>query len=308
MSKKYYVNQNTNRIRKAKFNDSDIYKNLNKKNLTYNKNYSQNNEEEIDKSFVNENLKENKKSFKSSFLGWIKSIFIFIFTTILGLLIISVYLALTHPLFNIDLIEVSGNINNESTQIIEKSGVAVGNNIFWVNSKKIANRIKELKGIEEVKVEKLLPNILRIKVKENYNLAYVKKDNENYIIDLTGKIVKKASNSTELEKLIKIEGFSLKKTETGEVFTDKKNFIDFFNKLKEYPYLKEISKITMDSKDEMKIFLIDGLEISFGKLLKIEDKLNAIDRILLDIKAKNIQTVELILDVGENPIVVTEDN
>lgn len=308
MSKKYYVNQNTNRIRKAKFNDSDIYKNLNKKNLTYNKNYSQNNEEEIDKSFVNENLKENKKSFKSSFLGWIKSIFIFIFTTILGLLIISVYLALTHPLFNIDLIEVSGNINNESTQIIEKSGVAVGNNIFWVNSKKIANRIKELKGIEEVKVEKLLPNILRIKVKENYNLAYVKKDNENYIIDLTGKIVKKASNSTELEKLIKIEGFSLKKTETGEVFTDKKNFIDFFNKLKEYPYLKEISKITMDSKDEMKIFLIDGLEISFGKLLKIEDKLNAIDRILLDIKAKNIQAVELILDVGENPIVVTEDN
>lgn len=90
--------------------------------------------------------------------------------------------------------------------------------------------------------------------------------------------------------------------------TDKKNFIDFFNKLKEYPYLKEISKITMDSKDEMKIFLIDGLEISFGKLLKIEDKLNAIDRILLDIKAKNIQAVELILDVGENPIVVTEDN
>ena len=34
MSKKYYVNQNTNRIRKAKFNDSDIYKNLNKKNST----------------------------------------------------------------------------------------------------------------------------------------------------------------------------------------------------------------------------------------------------------------------------------
>ena len=177
MSKKYYVNQNTNRIRKTKFNDSDIYKNLNKKNFTYNKNYSQT-EKEIDKSFVNENLKENKKSFKSSFLGWIKSIFIFIFTTLLGLLIISVYLALTHPLFNIDLIEVSGNINNESTQIIEKSGVAVGNNIFWVNSKKIANRIKELKGIEEVKVEKLLPNILRIKVKENYNLPYIKKDDE----------------------------------------------------------------------------------------------------------------------------------
>ena len=64
----------------------------------------------------------------------------------------------------------------------------------------------------------------------------------------------------------------------------------------------------MDSKDEMKIFLIDGLEISFGKLVKIEDKLNAIDRILLDIKAKNIQAVELILDVGDNPIVVTEDN
>ena len=79
MSKKYYVNQNTNRIRKTKFNDSDIYKNLNKKNFTYNKNYSQT-EKEIDKSFVNENLKENKKSFKSSFLGWIKSIFIFIFT------------------------------------------------------------------------------------------------------------------------------------------------------------------------------------------------------------------------------------
>lgn len=307
MSKKYYVNQNTNRIRKTKFNDSDIYKNLNKKNFTYNKNYSQT-EKEIDKSFVNENLKENKKSFKSSFLGWIKSIFIFIFTTLLGLLIISVYLALTHPLFNIDLIEVSGNINNESTQIIEKSGVAVGNNIFWVNSKKIANRIKELKGIEEVKVEKLLPNILRIKVKENYNLAYIKKDDENYIIDLTGKIVKKASNSKELEKLIKIEGFPLKNTGTGEVFTDKKIFIDFYNKLKEYPYLKEISKITMDSKDEMKIFLIDGLEISFGKLVKIEDKLNAIDRILLDIKAKNIQAVELILDVGDNPIVVTEDN
>ena len=172
------------------------------------------------------------------------------------------YLALTHPLFNIDLIEVSGNINNESTQIIEKSGVAVGNNIFWVNSKKIANRIKELKGIEEVKVEKLLPNILRIKVKENYNLAYIKKDDENYIIDLTGKIVKKASNSKELEKLIKIEGFPLKNTGTGEVFTDKKNFIDFYNKLKEYPYLKEISKITMDSKDEMKIFLINGLKIS----------------------------------------------
>ena len=127
-------------------------------------------------------VKERKKRRILSFLKGIA-----IITVLLGG---TLGIALS-PLFKLEKIETEGNVKIASEEIITLSEIEVGENIFLVNNNKAINKVLKNSYIEEVKINKQLPDKIVIKVKERkatycieYEGKYIYINNQGYILEL----------------------------------------------------------------------------------------------------------------------------
>lgn len=102
-----------------------------------------------------------------------------------------VTLCLKIPYFNIESIEIKGNVNIPKEVIKDSSTIKTGNNIFYTNKKDAIENISLNPYIEEVKITKKLPNKLEIYVKEREALFYNKVDKDFFIISKNGCVLEK---------------------------------------------------------------------------------------------------------------------
>ena len=109
---------------------------------------------------------------------------------------------LNSPIFNIEDIEVVGNSQLDKQEIIEQSEIKLGKSIFTVSDVISKVRIKQNGYIEDVKVIKKMPNIIKIEVKERTPEFQIRTENGIYIyIDEQGYII---DYSQELQDLVTI--------------------------------------------------------------------------------------------------------
>lgn len=100
----------------------------------------------------------------------------------------------TMVFFKVDSFEVIGNKQYTDEEIIEASGVAVGDNLILVNKGQTANLIRgQLNYITDIKLLRILPGTLQISVNESGAAAYVTDAvGSNWYIDKNGKVLSKA--------------------------------------------------------------------------------------------------------------------
>jgi len=100
----------------------------------------------------------------------------------------------TMVFFKVDTFVVVGNNQYTDEEIIEASGVAVGDNLILVNKGQTANLIRgQLNYITEVKLLRVLPGTLEISVNESGAAAYVTDSvGSSWYIDKNGKVLSKA--------------------------------------------------------------------------------------------------------------------
>ena len=128
----------------------------------------------------------------------IKRTFIFLVL----LIVISVTLCLTLPVFNLQNVLVTGNSKVSEEEILTLSAIQEGTNVFKINTKNVAIQVKENPYIEKVKVKRKYPNSINIEVEERVRAFYIKTENSYYIIDDKGYVL---SQETELEEPFLIE-------------------------------------------------------------------------------------------------------
>lgn len=135
---------------------------------------------------------KRKRRIKSFFKGML-------ITTI----IIGVFLAIMlSPLFNIKEIKIKGNSKLTETEIIALTEINIGENLFTINNNTIINKIKNNSYIEEVQIDKKLPNEILIKIKER-KATYALKYNEKYVyINNQGYILEEAEILNDLPEII----------------------------------------------------------------------------------------------------------
>lgn len=92
--------------------------------------------------------------------------------------------------FRVDSIEVTGQQRYTAQEIIDASGVELGDNLFLLNKYDVANRlVQELPYIETVQPNRRLPDTLLLDVKECTFTFAVIQDGSVWFISPTGKIV-----------------------------------------------------------------------------------------------------------------------
>ena len=110
--------------------------------------------------------------------------------------------------FRVSDIQVRGNSHYTDEEIIRAIDIEEGDNLFFFDRFAALSRVfAKLPYIDEVSVERSLPNRVIITVTESQALAYIVLGEEKWTIDHSCKVLGKA-NDDELQGLIPIDGIS----------------------------------------------------------------------------------------------------
>lgn len=120
-----------------------------------------------------------------------------------------------YPGFNITSITVENNKNADANKIISLSGIQAGNNIFYIKTSKASGKIMTDPYFTSVKISRKLPAGIVISVVEREATYYAIKDNKFAVIDKYGIILEVKEDISSM-KLIKLDGFDMKKSEVGK--------------------------------------------------------------------------------------------
>lgn len=266
------VNKNTkNSINKKKDNKNSKVRVNNKKN-----------------NFVEETKEEKIKKINAKKI--IISIVILLFIALGG----TIYY-LTTPVFNISSIEIYGNEKNSVDTYISLSKINIGTtNIFAVTENSISKNIKENPYVEDVSIERKLPNVLQIHVTERkaaYQIehtgSYIYLDNQGYILEL----------NEEKQELPIIKGFATTKEsiQVGQRLVEE-DLIKLNTIVKVMNYCKYNTienKITnIDVTDDTKYivkFEQDKKIVYLGDASNLSERLSMLKTILKNEKDKEIE-------------------
>lgn len=69
-------------------------------------------------------------------------------------------------------IRFDGNVFSTRDQLLNRSGLAVGDQYFGVSSSDISEKLREIQSIQQVTVDKQFPGIIAIHIKEFATVAY----------------------------------------------------------------------------------------------------------------------------------------
>lgn len=183
---------------------------------------------------------------------------------------------LTTPVFNIASIEVYGNEKNSIDTYISLSGLNINEtNIFAFTNSSVEKKIKENPYVEEVRIERKLPNVIELYITErtvdyqiSYLNSYVYLNNQGYILEISEeekdvliidgltslsdniKEGQRLSNEDliKLDTILKVTNYlkynSVESKLTKIDATDEENYILEFAKEKKTAYIGDSSSIT----------------------------------------------------------------
>lgn len=241
----------------------------------------------------NRNFEKEKKLFSKPF----------VFFLIILFLLTILYSLYSHTFMQISDIYISGNKNISDEQIISQMSNPIGENILTYNIADSEERINAIDTVDGVEIKKVFPNLLSIEVDESYPLFYQEEKDKTFYIDNKAKIIENSPENN--DGLIKIRGAKLRNI-TGENFTSSEASLNFIKAIQEFSYIDKVKEIDLENKAEIGIMLND-IDVKFGDLNNISDKLKLLDKILNDIDQKGVLAVQIDLDNGKNPRVKVDD-
>lgn len=153
--------------------------------------------------FLQRRKERQRKARKRRLVGW------FIFIMIL-LLLVGVILSLT-VFFPINKLTFTGSKVYSPSQIADASGIDMGDNLFAISKEKTLIKLKEkLPFIETVKLERAMPDTLKVTVTDAKKYACYEVDGKYYTVSQSGWVLEKTSEPSENIFLVKAKGVKCK--------------------------------------------------------------------------------------------------
>ena len=232
----------------------------------------------------------------------------FRFILLTAVLSISSLFMLKSSLFNIDNYKVEGNYKLNKEEIINASSIGKGENIFKINKKIAEKNISKLPYIKNIEIKRKFPSTVLFNIEERVGVLQTKSISTILLVDIEGFVLEQLDSID--EQLPNITGFDLNNIEIGDnIFleSNKEEIIDFIVQSNEAKILNKSSEIDMTLLDNINIQLINGISVAFGTLDNVKYKLSLLNEILIDIEDKQIPCKMIIMNKGDNPILVIDD-
>ena len=195
----------------------------------------------------------------------------------------------------------------EKENIIKISSINKGENFFKVGTSLGEELLEKQAYVKSVKIKRKFPNSIIINLVERKEILQLKKISSYLIIDEDGYILNILDEK--IEGLPYLMGIDVNdKNISDNIFENKDNInMEFVKFSYELDLLSKIKEITMEDVNAVKILLNDGISIAFGALDNVEYKLKLLNEILITIEKEQISCKMILMDRGENPIIVPND-
>lgn len=119
--------------------------------------------------------------------------------------------------FRVQEIEVVGSVSYTDEEVIDASGIDVGDNLFFINRFSASSRIfARLPLVEEASIERELPNKIIITVDESFAMAYVNWEGQYWMMTGSCKLLGSGS-VTEVASLIRVLNVTPVEPKAGEI-------------------------------------------------------------------------------------------
>ena len=189
--------------------------------------------------------------------------------------------------FRVSDIQVRGNTHYTDEEIIRAIDIEEGDNLFFFDRFAALSRVfAKLPYIDEVTVERSLPNRVIITVSESEALAYIVLGEENWTIDHNCKVLGKA-NDDELKGLIPIVGISPGTLMIGEPLEtadgDERivNYIaEVLDQLEARGLYTQVGRVDFSNPNNVEFTLGDKYTVRIGNASNVEYKFGMLISVL----------------------------
>lgn len=223
--------------------------------------------------YSNELIKKRRKKRKIR-----KFVFIFIL-----LVVVCSILCFKLPYFNIKHILIYNNKTITSKEIISKSGISEGQNIFLLSLSRSEKNISNIPYILSVRTNRKFPDSVEIYIKERKALYYVIADNQYLILDKYGVVLEKKSSLND-SKLIKLTGFDSKNAKIGEPMQNSTSKINALQSISNSFEVYNDSNMQVKELDLSNVININvyygNMCVKLGDSSNIDNKINKAVKIL----------------------------
>lgn len=254
---------------------------------------------------TNKKPPKRKKSKKKKRQSKVSIVFLWILTLIVGLLCIAVVFSLTHPFFNIQTINITGNVVNPRKTVESVLEFEEGNNLFLAKKKKTAENIMELPDVIEVRIKTVIPSRVDIIIKEDFDLGYIEKNDKFYVVDGNGNI--KELTHTDTESLIEIRGIDKNEISEGENISSQEEVKEVLDQIKKQGLFRDIEYVDFSDINNINLKSRSNIEIHLGNKKDSDKKIATLSKMLKEISVKKIDAKEIMLNLGKNPVIVTNN-
>lgn len=231
-----------------------------------------------------------RKRRKKNIVKWL------IFTVLIATGVL-VALSLT-VLFKIETVTVTGETRYSAEQVIEASGVEIGDNLWRTTSEKLTKSTAvALPYVKSVKVSKVIPSGIQIEVTETTAVYSTEKNKKYVLIDGTDKVLE--DSATKKGDTVLIKGLELLNTKPGTTFTVKS--ADSLNIAKEIVADAEeiglnLTEIDVSQANRLTAVYKGRIRLEFGSRSEMAEKLKMAREIIKKLETegnKNEGTINL---------------
>lgn len=123
--------------------------------------------------------------------------------------------------FQVSTIDVSGDTRYKSEELIKSTGVKEGDNMFFLDTKQIAEDLKkEYPYLDTVKLHRKMPSTLQIEVTDRTEALSLEQNDKYFVLDLTGKVLEEKKSAA--KNTATVTGISTKGLEVGNTIDENK--------------------------------------------------------------------------------------
>ena len=210
------------------------------------------------------------------------------FTAAVLMLAVGATLALT-VFFNITDITVTGESRYDNDDIIEASGVMLGDNLLRLRSSEIkADVIKEFPYIESVRVQRVFPTELQLQIGEASIAAAIERNERYLLLSANGRVLEEISAKPEGSP--RIIGPQVKDLQAGDYLPEQESErLPALIKILELIAQNELGGIdVIDLRDmrDLRLLYRGRVSIELGSFTDIEYKMKAV-RSIIDAAVKD---------------------
>lgn len=203
-----------------------------------------------------------------------------------GLIVLLGLILILLPMFRIQSIEVEGNTIHTTEEIIEASGLEVGQELFSVNRKDVNYGIwTNCKYVDEIAVVRSF-NKVKIIVVEKENVMVTSFNGKYFSFDTDFCVIEEAPSEAHMAHLVKVELPLIQSLSVGGKITfenserDMSHVGEVLSALRESGTLSRVTQIDFSKKYSISYVLSSACRVHLGSVTDLDAKLSMTEAIL----------------------------